>query len=86
MTMAKNKLKQLSLYNKGFSSCVALRICFLTHLVPVNLADMKKKKERERNAHIHRKCARRAGPLSLILYSPVTRANLAPHFLVCGHF
>ncbi len=33
MTMAKNYLKQWSLQNEGFSSCVALRICFLTHLV-----------------------------------------------------
>ncbi len=36
MTMAKNYLKQWSLENEGFSSCVALRICFLTHLVPVH--------------------------------------------------
>jgi hypothetical protein len=37
MTMAKNYLKQMSLENAGFSSCVALRICFLTHLVHIPL-------------------------------------------------
>jgi hypothetical protein len=33
VTMPKNNLKPLSLYNKPFSSYVALRICFLTHLL-----------------------------------------------------
>jgi hypothetical protein len=33
ITMPKNSLKQLSLQNKPSPSYVALRICFLTHLV-----------------------------------------------------
>jgi hypothetical protein len=33
MTMPKNYLKQVYLYNEPFSSNVALRICLLTHLV-----------------------------------------------------
>jgi hypothetical protein len=33
MTMPKNNQKQLSLCNKPFSRYVALRICFLTHLI-----------------------------------------------------
>jgi hypothetical protein len=37
MTILKNNLKQLSLLSKTFSSYVALRICFLTHLVYVPL-------------------------------------------------
>jgi hypothetical protein len=36
MTKAKNYLKQWYLQNEEFSSCVALRICFLTHLVQKN--------------------------------------------------
>ncbi len=31
--MPKNYLKQVSLQNEPFSSYIALRICFLTHLV-----------------------------------------------------